>query len=78
MSMKLTRRYYPVREVAEGDKCSYNDGLLTVNYDELIEVAKPHCKNISKLWFEVYRPGENARIIHVLDTIQPMIKVETP
>ncbi|HZJ90138.1 MAG TPA: glycine/sarcosine/betaine reductase component B subunit [Oscillospiraceae bacterium] len=78
MSMKLTRKYYPVKEVTEGDKCSYNDGILTVNYDELFEVAKPHCKNISKLWFEVYRPGENARIIHVLDTIQPMIKVETP
>lgn len=78
MAMKLTRRYYPVKELKEGDACRYDRGVLTVNYDELLQVAKPHGKNITKLWFEVYRPGEKARIIHVMDVIQPMIKVEAP
>ncbi|MDR0840870.1 MAG: glycine/sarcosine/betaine reductase component B subunit [Christensenellaceae bacterium] len=78
MAMRLTRRYYPVTELKEGAACAYEAGVLTVNYDELKEVAKPYGKNIEKLWFEVCRPNENARIIHVLDTIQPMYKAEAP
>ena len=78
MAMKLTRRYYPVTQLREGDACNYDNGVLTVNYDQLLEVAKPYTKNIARLWFQVYRPGENARIVHVLDTIAPMYKVETP
>jgi len=78
MALKLTRRYYPVNELREGAVCAYDNGILTVNYDELLDIAKPHGKNIERLWFEVYRPGENARIVHVLDTIQPMVKTEAP
>jgi glycine reductase len=78
MSMKLTRRHYPVAELREGAACAYEKGVLTVNYEELLAVAKPHGKNIARIWFQVYRPGENARIVHVLDTIQPMFKVEAP
>ncbi|MDR1800343.1 MAG: glycine/sarcosine/betaine reductase component B subunit [Lachnospiraceae bacterium] len=78
MSMRLTRKIYPVRELREGDKCEYSNCILTVNYDELLQVAKPYSKNIAKIWFEVYRPGEDARIVHVMDTIQPMIKTDTP
>ncbi|MDR1193020.1 MAG: glycine/sarcosine/betaine reductase component B subunit [Peptococcaceae bacterium] len=78
MTMRLTRKYYPVRELREGDRCAYSAGTLTVSYDELLAVAKPYGKNIAKIWFEVCRPGENARIVHVLDTIQPMYKTEHP
>ena len=78
MAMKLTRRYYPVNDLIEGETCGYKDGVLTVNYNELLEVAKPYTKAIKKIWFEVCRPGENARIIHVLDTIQCMYKKERP
>jgi len=78
MDRKLTRNYFKVRELIEGEHCRYENGILTVNYDELLEIAAPHLKNIAKVWFEVCRPGENARIIHVLDVIQPMVKVEIP
>ncbi len=78
MAMKLTRKYYPVKQLVEGARCAYKDGVLTINYDELLAVAKPHTKNISSISFEVCRPGENARIVHVLDTIQPLYKAETP
>lgn len=78
MTMKLTRNLFPVKELKEGAKCAYENGVLTVNYEELLALAKPHAKNLSKIWFEVCRPGEDARIIHVLDTIQCMYKVETP
>ncbi len=78
MAMRLTRAYYPVTEVREGEACAFDQGVLTVNYDELLEVAKPFAKNLSKISFDVCRPGENARIIHVLDTIQPMYKAEAP
>ncbi|MDR1765551.1 MAG: glycine/sarcosine/betaine reductase component B subunit [Lachnospiraceae bacterium] len=76
--MHLTRKYYPVRELQEGATCAYSGGVLTVNYEELLAVAKPYGKNISKIWFEVCRPGEDARIVHVLDTIQPMVKASAP
>ena len=78
MSMKLIRKNFMVHELKEGSACAYNKGVLTVNFDELLAAAKPHSKNLSKISFEVYRPGENARIIHVLDTIQPMYKVQKP
>lgn len=78
MSMKLQRNHFVVRELREGDACAYQDGILTVNYDELLEVAKPYTRSIKKIWFEVCRPGEDARIIHILDVIYPMYKVEKP
>lgn len=78
MSMQLTRNHFHVRELVEGEKCAYKDGVLTVNYDELLEVAAPYTRNIAKVWFEVCRPGENARIIHILDVIYPMYKTKKP
>ena len=78
MAMHLTRNHFVVKELREGDKCKYENGILTVNYDELLKVAEPYTRNISKIWFEVCRPGESARIIHVLDVVYPMFKVETP
>lgn len=78
MAMNLTRKYYAVNQLVQGEACAYHNGVLTINEKELLQVAKGYCKNIAKIWFEVYRPGENARIVHVLDTLQPMCKVEAP
>ena len=36
MSMKLQRNHFVVHELREGDTCAYKDGILTVNYDELL------------------------------------------
>lgn len=76
IDMKLTRQYFDVKDVHFGDKCSYADGVLTVNEKELQELCADLCKAVKGFHLEITRPGENARIIHVLDTIQPMVKVE--
>ncbi len=78
MALKLTRNIFQIKELREGDKCAYQDGVLTVNYDELKQAAQPYMRNVEKIWFEVCRPGENARIIHILDVIYPMAKQEKP
>jgi|GEM_PF-6812903 len=78
MALKLTRNIFQVKELREGDKCSYRDGVLTVNYDELKQAAQPYMRNVEKIWFEVCRPGENARIVHILDVVYPMAKLEKP
>lgn len=76
IDMKLTRQYYHVKEVKFGDKCGFSDGILTVNEQELIDITEHLFKAVTGFHLEITKPGENARIIHVLDSIQPMVKIE--
>jgi len=75
MDMKLTRQYFDVKDVAWGERTSYKNNVLIINKQDLKEQAKSLMKVIKDIDFEIVRPGENTRIIHLLDTIQPMIKV---
>lgn len=74
--MKLTRQYFDVKSAEFGNKTSFAKGNLTICEKELQELVKPLLKNISNISFELVKPGENARIVHVLDTIQPMKKIQ--
>lgn len=76
MDKKLTRRYYDVKDAVFGDKTAFLNGVLTVSKAELQNEVAPLLKAIKSVDFEIVKPGENARIIHLLDTLQPMIKVE--
>lgn len=76
MDMKLTRQYYPVSEARFGTKCAYENGVLTICREELADLTKDLCKAVRSVDFDLTSPNENARIIHVLDTVQPMVKVE--
>lgn len=72
--MELKRCYYKIKDIIWSDKTEYDAGLLKICKSELIEITKPFTKTIKGLDFEVVHPGENTRIIHLLDTIQPMWK----
>lgn len=76
IDMKLTRQYFDVKSVAFGEKCAYEAGVLTVNEEELKAQCEDLCKAVKDFHLEITKPNENARIIHVLDTIQPMVKIE--
>ncbi|MEY8410781.1 glycine/sarcosine/betaine reductase component B subunit [Lachnospiraceae bacterium 62-26] len=76
IDMKLTRQYFDVKRVVFGEKCAYKAGILTVNEEELKEQCKDLCKAVKDFHLEITEPDENARIIHVLDAIQPMVKIE--
>ncbi|GFN35178.1 glycine/sarcosine/betaine reductase component B subunit [Tepidimicrobium xylanilyticum] len=74
--MKLKRQYFDVKDVIFSDKTQYKDGVLSINEEELLEKIRPLMKSVTDVDFELVKPGESARIVHVLDTIQPMYKVE--
>ncbi len=74
--MKLTRQYFDIKDVVFGEKCSLKNGVLTINKDELKNQVRDLMKAVADIDFEIVKPGENTRIIHLLDTIQPMFKVE--
>lgn len=75
--MKLKRRYYNVKDVVWGKKSTFNNGILKINKEELHRLFSPLSKGVIKdINFEIVKPGEDTRIIHILDTIQPMWKSE--
>lgn len=76
IDMKLTRQYFDVKDVRFGDTCSFAAGILTVSEKELQALTADLFKAVGGFHLEITHPGENARIIHVLDTIAPMVKVE--
>lgn len=75
IDMKLTRQYFDVKDVRFGDTCSFAAGILTVSEKELQALTADLFKAVGGFHLEITHPGENARIIHVLDTIAPMVKV---
>lgn len=76
MDKKLTRCYYDVKDVEFGEKTAFSDGVLTVSKEELQSEVASLLKAVKSVDFEIVKPGENTRIIHLLDTLQPMVKVE--
>lgn len=74
--MRLRRQYFDVRDVVWGNQTAYQDGILTLNKQDLLEEIQPLMKSVTNVDLEIVKPGEDTRIIHLLDTIQPMFKVE--
>lgn len=73
--MKLQRRYFNVSNVVWGNETSFSNGMLTLCKQDLKEQVKALFKVVEDIDFEIVKPGENTRIIHLLDTIQPMYKI---
>lgn len=76
--MRLERGYFRIRDLLFGAETSLANGVLTVNRDELTRVLLKEDENtqVASLTLEIVKPGEDARIVHVLDTLQPGVKVE--
>lgn len=77
--MKLTRHYFPVTEVILDESCpsAYESGTLRVNVSELDHLIAPHLKYVNAVTVDLAKPGESCRIVHLLDTVQPMIKLNS-
>jgi glycine reductase len=75
--MKLERGYFRVRDCVFGSGTSLSGGLLTVDREALARgiLEQDEGGHIASLEVELVKPGEDARIVHVLDTIQPGVKV---
>ncbi len=75
--MKLLLKTFMVTDIALDEKTELRKGVLSVNADDLRAVLLKD-EVIADVTFDVARPNESVRIIHVLDAVEPRIKAEGP
>ncbi len=73
--MKLEHRRIHIKDIQLGNVTSVDNGVLTVNEEELINKLKED-KKIKEVKLDVAKPGEKTRIIPVKDVIEPRVKIE--
>ena len=72
--MKLVLETFSVKALELGSRTALAGGTLSVNADELIHLAADD-RVFSSIRVELVAPGEAARIVHVLDAVEPRVKV---
>ncbi len=72
--MKLTLETFTVKAVAFGAGTSLAGATLTIDKDEMKRLASDSVF-IASVEVELVSPGESTRIVHVMDAIEPRIKV---
>lgn len=73
--MKLTIGKFYIHDAKFGDETKLSDGVLMISRDKVKSLILED-SNIRNVQIDIVRPGEEKRIIHVLDTIEPRIKLE--
>ena len=76
MSKKLQIDYVRVKKVQFGDKTVLQNGILTVNKEELIDTVKSEM--FGTLDIKIAVPGESCRILAIHDILQPRCKADAP
>ncbi len=76
MGKKLQIDYVRVNQVQFGAETSLVDGCLTVNKEELLEVAANDL--FGSLDIQIASPGEDCRILSIHDVMQPRCKADDP
>jgi Glycine/sarcosine/betaine reductase component B subunits len=71
--MKLRLESYRVTALAFGSQTAFKDGTLTVDPEEIRRLAGDDTC-IADVQVELVAPGEETRIIHVLDALEPRLK----
>jgi glycine reductase len=72
--VKLTLESFKVKAVQFGSRTAFANGTLTIDRDEVCRLAGDSTF-IAEVKVELASPGEETRIIHVMDAIEPRIKV---
>lgn len=75
--IKLRVEEYPITEIGFGDRTVLEGTRLTVNLSDLESMAHEE-DALSGIDVAVARPGDSVRIIHVLDALEAMTKVDGP
>ena len=76
MSKRLEIDYIRIKDVQFGEKTSLKDGVLTVNKQELIDIAASEL--FGSLDIQLAKPGESCRILGIHDVMQPRCKADHP
>lgn len=71
--MKLTLKYFQIRDIVLGTENKLSDGVLTVDVDDLRNYLLED-KDIAEVSFDYAKPGERTRIMPIKDVIQPRYK----
>ncbi|MBI3327487.1 MAG: hypothetical protein HYZ81_12400 [Nitrospinae bacterium] len=74
-AFRLEVGVFPVRRLAFASQTQYHDGSLNLERAALREaIAEPRA--IADLEVHLAHPGESCRIVHVLDAVAPMVKIQ--
>jgi glycine reductase len=65
---------FPITEIIEGNGNTYDDGVLTVDFAALRQLALSDTR-LEEIDFEIVRPGDRVRITTVRDQVEPRVKV---
>jgi sarcosine reductase len=76
MSKRLQIDYVHVKEVQFGEKTALNQGVLTINKEELIDLVKNEM--FGSVDIKIASPGESCRILAIHDIMQPRCKADAP
>lgn len=75
--MSLRLGTFPVTRVQTDGRTQWQDGVLTLNIEELASIAADDA-SIARVEIDIASPGESARIINMQDVLEPRIKVDGP
>jgi len=74
ISLKLELRKINIKDLKLGNETTVNEGVLTVNEDELTKMLLDD-RRIKEVKLDLAKPGEKVRIIPVKDVIEPRVKI---
>lgn len=75
--MELEILDYSLDQVQWGDSARFEGSTLYLRLDDLHAVVEDLSPGL-RVDFEIVRPGESKRIVHVLDTVMPVAKLDGP
>jgi glycine reductase len=75
--MRLELATYTVTDLRFGSRTALTGGLLEINAEELRELVcrDPALEDVTVL---LARPGERVRIVHLMDTVEPRVRITEP
>src|SRR5262245_22507307 len=68
---------FEVRDVAFGAQTQLTDGVLTINEEEL-KAGLLESGDFSEVRVDIVKPGDDVRIIHIVDAVEPRVRVSAP
>ena len=74
--MKLTIGNLYVKDVCLGSENSFVDGILTINKEDAIAYLKEEDDHITDLDIVIAHPGDDTRIVPVIETIEPRVRMD--
>lgn len=73
-AMRLEMGSFAVKDLRFSDRTTFSDGLLSINREELRQLLL-EVGAFEDVDLEIVRPGDDVRIIHVMDVVEPRHKL---